>query len=127
MTQGPYTDTVIDHFENPRNMGEIEDANGVAQVGNPTCGDVTKIFLKIEDDRIVDVKFKTFGCAAAIAAGSMTTQLIKGKTIEEALKLTNETVARELGGLPAAKQHCSVMAEDALRAAIEDYKKKRGL
>ena len=127
MTQGPYTDTVIDHFENPRNMGEIEDANGVAQVGNPTCGDVTKIFLKIEDDRIVDVKFKTFGCAAAIAAGSMTTQLIKGKTIEEALKLTNETVAQELGGLPAAKQHCSVMAEDALRAAIEDYKKKRGL
>jgi nitrogen fixation protein NifU and related proteins len=127
MSQGPYTDTVIDHFENPRNMGEIEDANGVAQVGNPTCGDVTKIFLKVEGDRIVDVKFKTFGCAAAIAAGSMTTELIKGKTIEEALKLTNETVARELGGLPVAKQHCSVMAEDALRAAIEDYKKKQGL
>ncbi|MEN6615648.1 MAG: Fe-S cluster assembly scaffold protein NifU [Syntrophorhabdus sp.] len=126
MSQGPYTDTVIDHFENPRNMGEIENADGIAQVGNPTCGDVTKIFLKIEDDRIVDAKFKTFGCAAAIASGSMTTVLIKGKTVEEALALTNETVAQELGGLPAAKHHCSVMAEDALRAAIDDYRKKQG-
>lgn len=125
MSQGPYTDTVIDHFENPRNMGEIENADGVAQVGNPTCGDVTKIFLKIEGNRIVDAKFKTFGCAAAIASGSMTTVLIKGKTIEEALALTNETVAEELGGLPTAKHHCSVMAEDALRAAIDDYKKKQ--
>lgn len=126
MAQGPYTDTVIDHFENPRNMGEMEGADGTAQVGNPTCGDVTKIFLKIENDRIVDVKFKTFGCAAAIASSSMTTELIKGKTLDEALKLTNETVAQELGGLPAAKQHCSVMAEEALRAAIEDYRKKHG-
>lgn len=126
MAQGPYTDIVIDHFENPRNMGEMEEADGMAQVGNPTCGDVTKIFLKIENDLIVDVKFKTFGCAAAIASSSMTTELIKGKTLDEALKLTNEIVARKLGGLPAAKQHCSVMAEEALRAAIEDYRKKQG-
>ncbi len=126
MSQGPYNDTVIDHFENPRNMGEIEEADGEAQVGNPTCGDVTKIFLKIEDNRIVDVKFKTFGCAAAIASSSMTTELIKGKTLDEALEVTNETVARELGGLPDAKMHCSVMAEEALRAAIEDYRKKQG-
>lgn len=126
MSQGPYSDTVIDHFENPRNMGEIKEADGEAQVGNPACGDVTRIFLKIEDDRIVDVKFKTFGCAAAIASSSMTTELIKGKTLDEALKLTNETVAQQLGGLPAAKMHCSVMAEEALRAAIEDYRKKQG-
>jgi nitrogen fixation NifU-like protein len=125
MAQGPYSDIVIDHFENPRNMGEIPLADGEAEVGNPTCGDVTKIFLKIEGDRIVDVKFKTFGCAAAIAAASMTTELIKGKTLEDALKVTNELVAKELGGLPAAKVHCSVMAEEALRAAIEDYNKKK--
>ena len=125
MAQGPYSDIVIDHFENPRNMGEIPLADGEAEVGNPTCGDVTKIFLKIEGDRIVDVKFKTFGCAAAIAAASMTTELIKGKTLEDALKVTNEVVAKELGGLPAAKLHCSVMAEEALQAAIEDYRKKR--
>lgn len=126
MSQNPYSDTVMDHFTNPRNMGEIEGADGVAEVGNPSCGDVTKIFLKIENDRIVDVRFKTFGCAAAIASSSMTTELIKGKTIDEAMKLTNEAVARELGGLPEAKLHCSVMAEDALRAAIEDYKKRHG-
>lgn len=126
MPQGPYSDTVIDHFENPRNMGEIEEADGVAEVGNPTCGDVTKLYLKIEGDRIVDVKFKTFGCAAAIASSSMTTELIKGKTLDEAMKLTNETVTERLGGLPPAKHHCSVMAEDALRAAIEDYRKKQG-
>lgn len=126
MSQNPYSDTVMDHFTNPRNMGEIEGADGVAEVGNPSCGDVTKIFLKIENGRIVDARFKTFGCAAAIASSSMTTELIKGKTIDEAMKLTNEAVARELGGLPEAKLHCSVMAEDALRAAIEDYKKKQG-
>lgn len=126
MPQGPYSDTLIDHFENPRNMGEINGADGEAEVGNPTCGDVTKIYLKIEDGRIVDAKFKTFGCAAAIASSSMTTELIKGKTLDEALKLTNETVAERLGGLPPEKQHCSVMAEDALRAAIEDYRKKQG-
>lgn len=124
MAQGPYTDIVIDHFENPRNMGEIEAADGEAEVGNPACGDVTKIFLRIEDGRIIDVRFKTFGCAAAIASASMTTELIKGKTLDEALKVTNELVAKELGGLPAAKLHCSVMAEEALQAAIEDYRKK---
>ena len=126
MAQGSYSDIVIDHFENPRNTGEIPAADGEAEVGNPTCGDVTKIFLKIEDGRIVDVKFKTFGCAAAIASASMTTELIKGKTLDDALKVTNELAAKELGGLPAAKLHCSVMAEEALQAAIEDYKKRSG-
>ncbi len=126
MSHGPYSDTVIDHFEHPRNMGEIEGADGVAEVGNPTCGDFTRIYLKIDGDRIVDVRFKTFGCAAAIASSSMTTELIKGKTVDEALKLTNEAVIERLGGLPPAKHHCSVMAEDALRAAIEDYMKKQG-
>jgi len=126
MSHGPYSDTVIDHFEHPRNMGEIEGADGVAEVGNPACGDVTRIYLKIDGNRIVDVRFKTFGCAAAIASSSMTTELIKGKTLDEALELTNETVAERLGGLPPAKNHCSVMAEDALRAAIKDYMKKQG-
>ena len=123
---GPYSDKVMDHFMNPRNMGEIEDADGVGEVGNPACGDVMKLFLKIEGDKIVDVKFKTFGCGAAIASSSMTTELIKGKTIDEALKLSNQAVAEALGGLPLAKEHCSVLAEDALKAALEDYKKKKG-
>jgi nitrogen fixation protein NifU and related proteins len=123
---GPYSDKVMDHFMNPRNMGEIEDADGVGEVGNPACGDVMKLFLKIENDRIVDVKFKTFGCGAAIASSSMTTELIKGKTIDEALKLSNQAVAEALGGLPPAKEHCSVLAEDALKAALEDYKRKKG-
>jgi len=123
---GPYSDKVMDHFMNPRNMGEIEDADGVGEVGNPACGDVMKLFLKIEGDKIVDVKFKTFGCGAAIASSSMTTELIKGKTIDEALKLSNQAVAEALGGLPPAKEHCSVLAEDALKAALEDYKKKKG-
>jgi nitrogen fixation protein NifU and related proteins len=126
MAKGPYSDKVMDHFMNPRNMGEIEDADGVGEVGNPACGDVMKLFLKIEGDRIVDAKFKTFGCGAAIASSSMTTELIKGKTIDEALKLSNEAVAEALGGLPPAKEHCSVLAEDALRKALEDYKKKKG-
>lgn len=126
MAKGPYSDKVMDHFMNPRNMGEIEDADGVGEVGNPACGDVMKLFLKIEGDRIVDAKFKTFGCGAAIASSSMTTELIKGKTIDEALKLSNEAVAEALGGLPPAKQHCSVLAEDALREALENYKKKKG-
>jgi nitrogen fixation NifU-like protein len=116
----------MDHFMNPRNMGEIEDADGVGEVGNPSCGDVMKLYLKIQDDKIVDVKFKTFGCGAAIASSSMTTELIKGKTIDEALKLSNQAVAEALGGLPPAKEHCSVLAEDALKAAIEDYRKKKG-
>jgi nitrogen fixation NifU-like protein len=126
MPQGPYSDKVMDHFMHPRNMGEIEEADGVGEVGNPACGDVMKLYLKIEGDRIVDAKFKTFGCGAAIASSSMTTELIKGKTIDEALRLSNEAVSEALGGLPPAKQHCSVLAEDALRAALEDYKKKNG-
>jgi nitrogen fixation protein NifU and related proteins len=126
MAQGPYSDKVMDHFMHPRNMGEIEDASGVGEVGNPACGDVMRLYLKIEDGKIVDAKFKTFGCGAAIASSSMTTELIKGKSIDEALKLSNEAVSEALGGLPPAKQHCSVLAEDALRAALEDYKKKQG-
>jgi len=114
----------MDHFMKPRNMGEIENPDAVAEGGNNVCGDTMKIYLKIEDNRIVDVKFKTFGCGAAIASSSMTTELVKGKTIEEALKITNQQVSEALGGLPPAKQHCSVLAEDALRAAIEEYRKR---
>lgn len=125
MAKEPYSEIVMDHFINPRNMGEIEDADGIGEVGNPGSGDVTKLFLKIEDNRIIDVKFKTFGCGAAIAASSMTTELIKGKTIDEALSISNEAVAEALGGLPPAKQHCSVLAEEALKIAIEDYRKKK--
>jgi nitrogen fixation protein NifU and related proteins len=125
MAKGPYNDKVMDHFMNPRNMGEIEDADGVGEVGNPTCGDVMKLYLKIEGNKIVDAKFKTFGCGAAIASSSMTTELIKGKTIDEALRISNEAVAEALGGLPPAKQHCSVLAEEALKVALEDYKKKK--
>ncbi|HME45022.1 MAG TPA: Fe-S cluster assembly scaffold protein NifU [Syntrophorhabdales bacterium] len=126
MAQGPYSDKVMDHFMHPRNMGEIEDASGVGEVGNPACGDVMRLYLKIEDGKIVDAKFKTFGCGAAIASSSMTTELIKGKSIDEALKLSNQAVSEALGGLPPAKQHCSVLAEEALQAALEDYKKKQG-
>ncbi len=126
MAQGPYSDKVMDHFMHPRNMGEIEDPSGVGEVGNPACGDVMRLYLKIEDDKIVDAKFKTFGCGAAIASSSMTTEMIKGKTIDEALKLSNQAVSEALGGLPPAKQHCSVLAEEALQAALEDYKKKQG-
>lgn len=120
-----YSDKVMDHFENPRNVGVIEDADGVGTVGNPVCGDVMKMYLKIENDIIVDVKFKTFGCASAIATSSMATELIKGKSIDEALELTNKTVAEALDGLPPVKMHCSVLAEEAVQAAIEDYKKKK--
>jgi len=126
MAQGPYSDKVMDHFMHPRNMWEIEDASGVGEVGNPACGDVMRLYLKIEDGKIVDAKFKTFGCGAAIASSSMTTELIKGKSIDEALKLSNAAVSEALGGLPPAKQHCSVLAEEALQAALEDYKKKQG-
>ncbi len=125
MAHGPYNDTVIDHFQTPRNMGVIEKPSGVAEVGNPVCGDVMKLYLRIEDDRIVDAKFKTFGCSAAIAASSMTTELLIGKTIDEALLVSNEAVNEALGGLPEAKQHCSVLAEEALRAALDDYQKRR--
>ena len=117
-----YTEQVMDHFMNPRNVGEIEDANGVGTVGNAKCGDIMKIYIKVENDVIVDVKFKTFGCGAAIATSSRATEMVKGKTIEEALKVTNKMVADSLGGLPPVKMHCSVMAEEALHAAIQDYK-----
>ncbi|HOP85042.1 MAG TPA: Fe-S cluster assembly scaffold protein NifU [Syntrophorhabdaceae bacterium] len=120
-----YNETVMDHFMNPRNMGEMENPDAVGEAGNPVCGDVMKIFLKIENDRIIDVKFKTFGCGAAIASSSMATELMKGKTIEEALKITNEKVTEALGGLPEAKLHCSLLVEEALKVAIENYRSKR--
>ncbi|WP_027363486.1 Fe-S cluster assembly scaffold protein NifU [Desulfotruncus alcoholivorax] len=120
-----YTEKVMDHFENPRNVGEIPDADGVGQVGNPTCGDIMKIYLKIKDGIIEDIKFKTFGCGAAIATSSMVTEMAKGKTIEEALKLSNKAVAEALGGLPPKKMHCSNLAADALHAAIKDYESKQ--
>jgi len=122
-----YSEKVMDHFMNPRNMGEIENADGVGQVGNPKCGDIMKMYLKIENDVIVDAKFKTFGCGAAVATSSIATELIKGKTIEEALKVTNKAVVDALDGLPPAKLHCSVLAEEAVAAAIADYKRRRGL
>ncbi len=123
---GDYSAEVIEHYTNPRNVGEIEDADGEGTVGNPACGDVMKLSIKVKDGRIADAKFKTFGCGAAIATSSMVTELIKGKTIEEALTVTNKTVAEALGGLPKIKMHCSVLAEDALKAAIEDFRKKSG-
>lgn len=121
---GPYSSKVMEHFTNPRNVGEIQDADGVGTVGNPVCGDIMKMYIKVKDNVIVDVKFKTFGCGAAIATSSMATELIKGKTIEEALKVTNRTVAEALGGLPPVKMHCSMLAEEAFQSAIDDYLKK---
>ena len=121
-----YSEKVMDHFNNPRNVGELTDANGIGQVGNPKCGDIMKMYLKIEDDVIKDVKFKTFGCGAAVATSSMATELIKGKTVEEALKVTNKAVAEALDGLPPVKMHCSILAEDAIKAAVSDYKTKHG-
>lgn len=121
-----YTEKVMDHFSNPRNVGEITDANGVGEVGNPTCGDIMKIFLKVEDNVIKDIKFKTFGCGAAIATSSMVTEMAKGKTLDEALQITNKAVAETLDGLPPQKMHCSNLAADALHKAIEDYKNKQG-
>ncbi len=119
-----YTEKVKDHFFNPRNVGEIKDADGVGTVGNPSCGDIMTIYIKVKDDKIEDIKFKTFGCAAAIASTSITTEMVKGKTLEEAEKLTRDDVAKELGGLPGVKMHCSNLAADALRKAIEDYRIK---
>lgn len=119
-----YSDKVMDHFTAPRNIGEIDNADGIGEVGNAKCGDIMKIYLKIENDVIEDVKFKTFGCGAAIATSSIATEMIKGKTIEEALQLTNKAVVEALDGLPPQKIHCSVLAEEAVKAAIEDYKKK---
>jgi nitrogen fixation NifU-like protein len=123
---GDYSAEVIDHYTNPRNVGDMEDADGEGTVGNPACGDVMKLSIKVRDGRIVDARFKTFGCGAAIATSSMVTELIKDKTIEEALTISNKTVAEALGGLPKIKMHCSVLAEDALKAAIEDYRTKSG-
>lgn len=124
-----YSEKVMDHFTNPRNVGEIEDANAVGQVGNPKCGDIMKIYMKINDDTqvIEDVKFKTFGCGAAIATSSMATELVKGKTVSEALELTNQAVAEALDGLPPIKMHCSNLAEEAVHAAIINYYEGRGI
>ncbi|MDR1160012.1 MAG: Fe-S cluster assembly scaffold protein NifU [Syntrophomonadaceae bacterium] len=119
-----YSKIVMDHFENPRNVGKIMDADGIGEVGNAVCGDIMKIYLKIDNDTISDVKFNTFGCGAAIAASSMTTELIKGKTVDQALQLTNKAVMEALDGLPPVKHHCSVLAEEAVKAAIDDYYKK---
>jgi len=116
----------MDHFQNPRNVGEIPDADGIGEIGNPVCGDMMTFYIKVRDNIIEDVKFKTFGCGAAIAVSSMVSEMAKGKTIEEAMKITNAAVANELGGLPANKMHCSNLGADALHKAIEDYLKKRG-
>ncbi|WP_227765883.1 Fe-S cluster assembly scaffold protein NifU [Zhaonella formicivorans] len=119
-----YSEKVMDHFTNPRNVGELENADGIGQVGNPVCGDIMKIYIQVEDNKIKDVRFKTFGCGAAIATSSMVTEMVKGKTLEEALQITNKQVAEALDGLPPAKMHCSNLAADALHKAIEDYKQK---
>lgn len=122
-----YTPIVMDHFTHPRNMGELEDANGIGEVGNTRCGDVMKMYVKIENDVIQDVKFKTFGCVAAVASSSMATTMIKGKTISDALKIKNQDVLKALGGLPAIKIHCSVLAEEAIKSAISDYYNRLGV
>jgi nitrogen fixation NifU-like protein len=119
-----YTDKVMEHFSHPRNVGEIPDADGIGEVGNATCGDIMRIYLKINQERIADVKFKTFGCGAAIATSSMVTEMVKGKTLEEAMAVTNKAVAQALDGLPPQKMHCSNLAADALHKAIEDYRER---
>ena len=121
-----YSEKVMDHFRNPRNVGVIEDANGVGEVGNAKCGDIMKMYLKIEDEIIKDVKFETFGCGSAIASSSMATELIKGQPVSEAMKLTNKAVAEALDGLPDYKMHCSVLAEEAIRSALDDYNRRKG-
>jgi nitrogen fixation NifU-like protein len=124
--EGQYSDKVMEHFRNPRNVGEIPDASGIGNVGNAVCGDIMRLYLKINDKEIItDAKFKTFGCGAAIATSSMVTELVKGKSVDEALKVSNHAVAEALGGLPKIKMHCSVLAEEALRSAIDDYLKKK--
>ena len=122
-----YSEKVMDHFNNPRNVGSIEDADGIGEVGNAKCGDIMKMYMFIEDGVIKDISFKTFGCGAAIATSSIATDMVKGRTIEEALKLTNQQVVDELGGLPPAKIHCSVLAKEAIEAAIVDYYKRQGI
>jgi len=121
-----YSEKVMDHFQNPRNVGEIKDADGTGEIGNPVCGDMMSFYIKVKDNIIEDVKFKTFGCGAAIAVSSMVSEMAKGKTLDEALQITNASVAKELGGLPANKMHCSNLGADALHKAIEDYKKRQG-
>ena len=121
-----YSEKVVEHYTNPKNVGKIENASGIGEVGNPVCGDIMKMYIKVENNTITDVKFKTFGCGAAIATSSISTQMIKGKTIEEALKLKNTDVVNELGGLPLVKLHCSVLAEEAIHEAIADYYRKEG-
>ncbi|MBR3125170.1 MAG: Fe-S cluster assembly scaffold protein NifU [Mogibacterium sp.] len=122
-----YSEKVMDHFRNPRNVGVIEDANGIGEVGNAKCGDIMKMYLKIEDGIVVDVKFETFGCGSAIASSSMATEMIKGQPVSEVKKLTNKAVAEALDGLPAYKMHCSVLAEEAIQSALEDYEKRTGI
>jgi nitrogen fixation protein NifU and related proteins len=121
-----YTDLVMDHFSNPRNVGEVDDPDGVGEVGNPVCGDVMRITVKVADDRIADIKFKTFGCGAAVATSSMVTEMVMGKTLKEAAEVSNTSVAEALGGLPPQKMHCSNLAADALRLALEDYLERNG-
>jgi len=119
-----YSEKVMDHFKNPRNLGEIEDADGVGTVGNKNCGDVMKIYITVEDDKIADIKFQTLGCGAAIASSSIATELVKGKTIEEALQITSKQIAEQMGKFPPAKYHCSILAEEGIRSAINDYRKR---
>jgi len=125
--QSQYSTKVMEHFINPRNVGQMENPSGVGNIGNPTCGDIMRLFIKVEGDVITDAKFMTFGCGAAIATSSMVTEMVKGKTIDEALKITNKTVTEALGGLPKVKMHCSVLSEQALKSAINDYYKQQGL
>jgi nitrogen fixation NifU-like protein len=120
-----YSEKVMDHFMNPRNVGEIKDANGIGEVGNPRCGDIMKMYIKVKDNKIEDIKFLTFGCGAAVATSSMVTEMIKGKTLDKALEITNQQVAEALDGLPPIKMHCSNLAEQAVKKAIEDYRKKQ--
>ena len=122
-----YSEKVMEHFANPHNVGEIKDADGIGEVGNPKCGDIMRMYIKVENDTIVDVKFMTFGCGAAVATSSMATDLVKGKKIEDALKLTNKAVMEALDGLPAVKVHCSVLAEQAIKAAVSDYYRRQGI
>ena len=125
MVEGPYNPLVMDHFTHPRNMGEMDDPDGVGEATNPVCGDTLRLFLKVSDDRIVEVRFLTFGCAAAIAASSITTEMIRGKTLDEVLGISDRDVVDALGGLPPAKLHCSVLAEKAINAAVWDYRKRK--
>ncbi|AER66253.1 FeS cluster assembly scaffold protein NifU [Thermovirga lienii DSM 17291] len=120
-----YSEKVMELFMHPKNAGKIEDADGIGQVGNPQCGDIMKIYIKVENDVITDIKFETFGCASAIASSSMVTEMVKGKTLDEALKITNKDVLEELGGLPPQKIHCSLLAEEGIKAAIEDYRRRK--